>query len=251
MQAQQLNNKVALVTGGSRGIGKAIVEALAQAGAKVAFTYARSKEAADQLAESLSNEYNTTVQGFQSNAADHKAATDTVDEVLKTFGQLDILVNNAGITRDTLLMRMSEQQWDEVLQTNLKSVFNYTKAAIRPMMKARKGSIINISSVVGLQGNAGQANYSASKAGIVGFSKSVAKELGSRNIRVNVIAPGYIATDMTSDLDEKVLDAIKAQTPLGRAGEVQEVAAPVVFLASEAASYITGQVLCTDGGMAM
>jgi 3-oxoacyl-[acyl-carrier protein] reductase len=148
-------------------------------------------------------------------------------------------------------MRMSEQQWDEVLQTNLKSVFNYTKAAIRPMMKARKGSIINISSVVGLQGNAGQANYSASKAGIVGFSKSVAKELGSRNIRVNVIAPGYIATDMTSDLDEKVLDAIKAQTPLGRAGEVQEVAAPVVFLASEAASYITGQVLCTDGGMAM
>lgn len=246
-----LENKVALITGGSRGIGKAIVQALAKAGAHVAFTYARSKEAADTLASTIQAEFSVKAIAIQADAADAQAASDTVDQVVKELGQLDIVVNNAGITRDTLLMRMSEEQWDEVITTNLKSVFNYTKAAIRPMMRARKGSIINISSVVGLQGNAGQANYAASKAGIVGFSKSIAKELGSRNVRVNVVAPGYIKTDMTDQLDEKVLDAIKAQTPLGRAGEVNEIAQPVVFLASDQASYVTGHVFNVDGGMAM
>jgi 3-oxoacyl-[acyl-carrier protein] reductase len=251
MNNQQLAGKNAIVTGGSRGIGKAIVSHFAAAGANVLFTYARSKEAADQLCDELKAKYQVNVLAIQADASKADAAQQTIDEALKAFATVDILVNNAGITRDSLLMRMSESQWDEVMDNNLKSVFNYTKAAIKPMMKARSGSIITISSVVGVQGNAGQANYAASKAGVIGFSKSMAKELGSRNIRVNVVAPGYITTDMTDGLSEKVLDAIKAQTPLGRAGSPEEISNPVVFLASDAASYITGHVLHVDGGMAI
>jgi 3-oxoacyl-[acyl-carrier protein] reductase len=251
MNNQQLAGKNAIVTGGSRGIGKAIVSHFAAAGANVLFTYARSKEAADQLCDELKAKYQVNVLAIQADASKADAAQQTIDEALKAFATVDILVNNAGITRDSLLMRMSESQWDEVMDNNLKSVFNYTKAATKPMMKARSGSIITISSVVGVQGNAGQANYAASKAGVIGFSKSMAKELGSRNIRVNVVAPGYITTDMTDGLSEKVLDAIKAQTPLGRAGSPEEISNPVVFLASDAASYITGHVLHVDGGMAI
>lgn len=251
MDNQQLAGKNAIVTGGSRGIGKAIVSHFAAAGANVLFTYARSKEAADKLSEELKAKYGVNVLAIQADASKADAAQETIDAALSAFETIDILVNNAGITRDSLLMRMSESQWDEVMDNNLKSVFNYTKAAIKPMMKARSGSIITISSVVGVQGNAGQANYAASKAGVIGFSKSMAKELGSRNIRVNVVAPGYITTDMTDGLSDKVLDAIKAQTPLGRAGSPEEISNPVVFLASEAASYITGHVLHVDGGMAI
>lgn len=246
-----LSGKSALVTGGSRGIGRAIATELANLGANVLLTYARSKEPAEQLAKDLTEQFGIKAIALQADASDFAQAQESVDKVITEFGAIDILVNNAGITRDTLLMRMSEEHWDEVISNNLKSVFNYTKAAIKPMMKARAGSVITISSVVGVTGNAGQANYAASKAGVIGFSKSMAKELGSRNIRVNVIAPGYITTDMTDGLSEKVLDAIKAQTPLGRAGEPEEIAKATAFLASDASSYITGHVLHVDGGMAI
>lgn len=187
---------------------------------------------------------------MQADAVSFEAATTVIDEIVGEWGKLDILVNNAGITRDNLILRMSEEEWDDVITTNLKSIFNYSKAVARPMMKNRSGSIINISSVVGLNGNAGQSNYSASKAGIIGFTKSYAKELASRNIRANVIAPGYITTDMTDALSDKVLDGIKAATPLGRAGEAKEIADAVVF-ASDMSTYITGEVIRVDGGMAM
>lgn len=245
-----MKGKRCLVTGGTRGIGRAIVLDLARAGANVAFTYARSKEAAAEVA-SLVEQEGVEALHFQADAVDTARAEEVIASVVDTWGGLDVLVNNAGITRDNLILRMSEEQWDEVIQTNLKSIFNYCKAAVKPMMRARGGSIVNISSVVGLSGNAGQCNYAASKAGIVGFTKSFAKELASRSIRANVVAPGYILTEMTGELDEKVLEAIKTETPLGRAGEPDEIAAAVRFLASDMSSYITGDVLRVDGGMAM
>ncbi|MEX0639227.1 MAG: 3-oxoacyl-ACP reductase FabG, partial [Balneolaceae bacterium] len=188
---------------------------------------------------------------YKADAVDLHPAEEVIDDLVKNWGSLDVLVNNAGITRDNLILRMSEEEWSSVIDTNLKSVFNYSKVAARPMMRSRSGSIINISSVVGLSGNAGQSNYAASKAGIIGFTKSYAKELAARNIRANAIAPGYIRTEMTDRLDESVLQSIEAETPLGRAGEPDEIAAVVSFLASDLASYITGEVIRVDGGMAM
>lgn len=245
-----LSNKNCLVTGGSRGIGKSIAETLGSYGANVAITYARSKEAAENVVNTLKNQ-GVKAMALQADAVDFSKSEDVVQQVAEEFGQIDVLVNNAGITRDNLLLRMSEEQWDEVIDTNLKSVFNYSKAVAKPMMRARGGSIINISSVVGISGNAGQSNYSASKAGIIGFTKSFAKELSSRNIRANVVAPGYITTEMTGELSEKLLESIKKETPLGRAGEPQEIANVVAFLASDLSSYITGDVIRVDGGMAM
>ena len=245
-----LEEKNCLVTGGSRGIGKAISLTLAKFGANVAITYARSADAANEVVKEIEAMGKKAV-ALQADAVNFDEATKVTDEIVSTWGKLDVLVNNAGITRDTLLLRMSENDWDEVITTNLKSIFNYSKACARPMMKNRAGSVINISSVVGLTGNAGQANYSASKAGILGFSKSYAKELASRGVRCNVVAPGYITTDMTETLGNKVLDGIKSATPLGRAGDAKEVADAVVFLASDMSSYITGEIIRVDGGMAM
>jgi 3-oxoacyl-[acyl-carrier protein] reductase len=245
-----LKDKNCLVTGGSRGIGKSIALKLAELGANVAITYSRSSEAADEVVKEI-QAFGVKGVAMQADAVDFTRADEVVTEIVNDWGSLDVLVNNAGITKDNLLLRLDEQAWDDVINTNLKSVFNYSKAATKPMMRARGGSIINISSVVGLSGNAGQSNYAASKAGIIGFTKSFAKELSSRNIRANVIAPGYITTEMTGSLDEKVLEAIKTETPLGRAGEPEEVAHCVAFLASEWSSYITGEVIRVDGGMAM
>jgi len=245
-----LINKNCLVTGGSRGIGKSISELLGSYGANVAITFARSKDAANEVVENI-KKFDVKAVAFQADAVDFSKAEEVVQRVVEEFGQIDILVNNAGITRDNLLLRMTEEQWDEVIDTNLKSVFNYSKAVAKPMMRARGGSVINISSVVGISGNAGQSNYSASKAGITGFTKSFAKELASRNIRANVVAPGYISTEMTGSLDEKLLESIKKETPLGRAGEPDEIANVVAFLASDLSSYITGEVIRVDGGMAM
>ena len=246
----QLQNKVALVTGGTRGIGKAIVFALAEAGADVAFTYRSSKESADIIVAELRSKGRRSV-GYQSDAADHIQANDIVQKVIQEFGRVDILVNNAGITKDGLLMRMSESDWDAVIDTNLKGVFSFTKAVCRQMMSQQAGKIINISSVVGIIGNAGQANYVASKAGVIGFTKSVAKELASRNIQANVVAPGFVETDMTEKLNEKQKEAILAMIPLKRIAKPEEVAGVVRFLASSDADYITGQVFCVDGGMVM
>lgn len=241
-----LEGKKALITGASKGIGRAIATKFAEQGASVAFTYLSSVEKAQALETELSN-LGVTCKAFQSDASDFAAAEDLAKNVLEAFGQIDILVNNAGITKDGLLMRMSEEQWDKVIQTNLKSVFNLTKAVLRPMMKQRAGSIINITSVVGLRGNAGQANYAASKAGIVGFTKSVALELGSRNIRANALAPGFIETEMTQDLANK--EAWLQNIPLKRGGTPEEVADCAVFLGSDMSKYMTGQVLQVDGGM--
>ncbi len=245
-----LEGKVALITGASRGIGKGIAEVFAQQGASVAFTYASSDEKARALENELA-QYGTSIKGYKSDAADFNAAQKLVDDVVSEFGTIDILVNNAGITRDTLLMRMSEEQWDEVIRVNLKSVFNLSKAVIKPMLKARSGSIINMSSVVGVQGNAGQANYAASKAGILGFTKSMAAELGSRNIRCNSIAPGFIETEMTAALDEKVVQQWRDTIPLKRGGTPHDVAQATLFLASDMSAYITGQTLHVCGGMLM
>lgn len=243
-----LNGKVALITGASRGIGRAIAQRFAQEGANVAFTYLSSVEKGQALEDEL-KAFGITAKGYRSDASDHKAAEELVAAVLADFGSLDVLVNNAGITKDGLLMRMSEEQWDTVINVNLKSVFNLTKAAIKPMMKAKAGSIINLTSVVGIRGNAGQANYAASKAGIIGFTKSVALELGSRNIRSNAIAPGFIETEMTGEINEKALEEWKQQIPMKRGGQPDEVADACIFLASNLSRYITGQVLQVDGGM--
>lgn len=242
-----LEGKVALITGGSRGIGKGIVERFAEQGAQVAFTYAGSVEKAAELEKSLSS--TTKIKGFQSDASDFDAAQKLVDDVIAEFGKVDILINNAGITKDGLLLRMSKDDWDVIMKTNLDSVFNLTKAVIKPMMKAKNGSIINMSSVVGIQGNAGQANYAASKAGVIGFTKSVALELGSRNIRCNAIAPGFIETEMTAALDQKVIEEWRNDVPLKRGGMPEDVANACVFLGSDMSSYITGQVLNVCGGL--
>ena len=243
-----LKGKVALITGASRGIGRAMALKFAQEGAAVAFTYLSSVEKGQALEEELRS-YGGEVKGYRSDASDHKAAEELVNQVIADFGKLDVLINNAGITKDGLLMRMTEEQWDTVITVNLKSVFNLTKAAIKPMMKAKSGSIINLTSVVGIRGNAGQANYAASKAGIIGFTKSVALELGSRNIRSNAIAPGFIETEMTGEINEKAIDEWKQQIPMKRGGQPEEVADCAVFLASDLSRYITGQVLQVDGGM--
>lgn len=243
-----LKGKVALITGASRGIGRAIAQRFAQEGAHVAFTYLSSVEKGQALEEEL-RAFGNTVKSYRSDASDYKAAEDLIAAVIADFGTVDVLVNNAGITKDGLLMRMSEEQWDTVITVNLKSVFNLTKAVIKPMMKARSGSIINLTSVVGIRGNAGQANYAASKAGIIGFTKSVALELGSRNVRSNAIAPGFIETEMTGEINAKAVDEWKQQIPLKRGGQPEEVADACVFFASDLSRYITGQVLQVDGGM--
>jgi len=243
-----LEGKVALVTGASKGIGRAIAQKFVEMGAQVAFTYLSSVEKGQALEQELSAG-GGRAKGYRSDAADTAQAEQLVEDVVKEFGKLDIVVNNAGITRDGLLMRMNEEQWDAVINTNLKSVFNVTKAATKHMMRVKSGSLINITSVVGIKGNAGQANYAASKAGIIGFTKSVALELGSRNIRCNAIAPGFIETEMTADLDQKVVDEWRKAIPLKRGGSPEDVANAAVFLASDQASYISGQVLQVDGGM--
>ena len=243
-----LDGKTAIITGASRGIGRGIAEIFASHGANIAFTYSSSVEAAQKLENSL-KEQGVKARGFQSNAADYNEAQKLADEVLAEFGSIDILVNNAGITKDNLLMRMSEEDFDKVIEINLKSVFNLTKAVQRTMLKQRKGSIINISSVVGVKGNAGQSNYAASKAGMIGFTKSIALELGSRNIRCNAIAPGFIETEMTSVLDDKIVQGWRDSIPLKRGGVPEDVANACVFLASDMSAYITGQVINVDGGM--
>ena len=243
-----LESKVAIVTGGSRGIGKSICQTFAENGCDVAFTYNNSKESAENLAKDLKN-IGINAKAYKSDASSYDDATQLVEDVINDFGKIDILVNNAGIKKDNLLMRMDKEDFDSVINTNLSSVFNLTKASIRTFLKQRSGSIINISSVVGVKGNAGQSNYSASKAGIIGFSKSVALELGSRNIRSNVIAPGFIETDMTDSLSEDVINSWKESIPLKRGGDPSDVGNACVFLASDLSSYITGQVLHVDGGM--
>ena len=243
-----LIGKTAIITGASRGIGRGIAKIFVENGCAVAFTFNSNKEAADDLVAELSSE-EVKVKGYKSNAANYNEAQKLVKEVLVDFGSLDILVNNAGITKDNLLMRMSEEDFDQVIEINLKSIFNMTKAIQRTFLKQRHGSLIHMSSVVGVKGNAGQANYAASKAGMIGFSKSVALELGSRNIRSNVIAPGFIETEMTDKLSEEVVQGWRDGIPLKRGGQPEDVANACVFLASDLSSYITGQVLHVDGGM--
>lgn len=245
-----LEDKIVLITGASRGIGKAIARECIDHGAKVAFTYLSSGDRAKALEKELTAN-GGYAKGFKSDASDFNQAQKLVEQVVEEFGTIDVLVNNAGITRDTLLMRMSEEQWDEVINTNLKSAFNLTKAVQRPMLKARKGSIINMSSVVGVSGNSGQANYAASKAGLIGFTKSVAQELGSRSIRCNAIAPGFIETEMTESLDPKVVEDWRASIPLKRGGTPKDVADLTVFLGSDMSDYITGQTVNVCGGMLM
>ena len=243
-----LTGKTSIITGASRGIGKGVALVFAQHGSNVAFTYSSSVEAANQLEKELKT-FGVNAKGYQSNAADFNASQKLSDQVLQEFGAIDVLVNNAGITKDNLLMRMSEEDFDQVIEVNLKSVFNMTKAVQRTMLKQRKGSIINMSSVVGVKGNAGQTNYAASKAGIIGFSKSVALELGSRNIRSNVIAPGFIETEMTAKLDDQKVAEWRSAIPLKRGGTPKDIANACVFLASDLSLYVTGQTLNVDGGM--
>lgn len=243
-----LEGKTALVTGASKGIGRRIAEKFAEHGASVAFTYLSSVEKGQALEQEL-QAAGTKIKGYRSDASKFDEAEKLISDIVSDFGTIDIVVNNAGITKDGLLMRMSEENWDEVLGVNLKSVFNVTKAASKVMMKNRTGVFINMSSVVGVQGNAGQSNYAASKAGIIGFSKSIAKELGSRNIRTNVVAPGFIRTEMTDILDAGVVEGWIQDIPLKRAGETDDVANVCVFLASDMSAYVTGQVLSVCGGM--
>ncbi len=245
-----LEGKTALITGASRGIGEAIAKKFAEHGANIAFTYLSSDEKARALENTLRT-YGIKAIGYKSNAASYAEAEHLIENVVMEFQKIDVVINNAGITRDGLLLRMSEQQWQEVIDTNLKSVFNITKHATKHMLKARSGSIINMSSVVGIFGNSGQANYSASKAGIIGFTKSIAKELGSRNIRCNAIAPGYIDTEMTDKLTPEVKAKFLADIPLGRFGSTSEVADLCIFLGSDMSNYITGQVLTVCGGLSI
>ena len=243
-----LEGKVALVTGGTRGIGRAIVLKLASAGASIAFTGQRESEALRQTESEVAN-MGVKCKAYISNASDYTLTQELVSEIHKEFGKVDILVNNAGITKDTLLMRMSEEQWDDVINVNLKSTFNFTKAVVPIMARQRQGSIVNISSIVGLNGNPGQANYAASKAGIIGLTKSVAKEMGARNLRVNAIAPGFIATEMTDALPQEVKDDYAKRISLRRLGQGEDIANVVLFLASDLAGYVTGEVITVDGGM--
>lgn len=243
-----LDGKVALVTGGSRGIGKAIALKFASEGADVVFTYLSNKAAAEQTEQEL-GQFGHRVKAYASDASSFESAHELVKQVIEDFSRIDILVNNAGITRDTLLMRMTEQQWDEVLNGNLKSAFNFTHSVVPLMARQRAGSIISLSSVVGIAGNAGQANYAASKAGIIALSTSVAKEVGSRNVRCNCIAPGFIDTDMTSSLPEELRKEWAKTIPLRRCGTPEEVANVALFLASDLSSYVTGQVIHCCGGM--
>jgi 3-oxoacyl-[acyl-carrier protein] reductase len=244
-----LQGKTALVTGGSRGIGAAIVRKFAAEGANVAFSFLSSEEKAQALAAEVAESTGVKVMAYRSDASDFTQSGNLVKDVIRDFGRIDILVNNAGITRDTLMLRMTEQQWDEVINANLKSVFNLTKHALRPMLSAKSGSIINVSSIVGISGNAGQANYAASKAGIFGFTKSIAKEVGSRSIRCNAIAPGFIETEMTHGLDEKTKETYLAGIPLKRFGSGEEVANVCVFLGADLSSYVSGQVLSVCGAL--
>lgn len=243
-----LKGKTALVTGASKGIGRSIALKYAEQGANVAFTYLSSVEQGQALEAELASK-GVKAKGFRSDASDYAQAEKLINDVVAEFGSLDILVNNAGITQDTLLLRMSEEQWDKVINVNLKSCFNTVKAATKPMMKQKSGSIINMTSVVGLKGNAGQANYAASKAGIIGFTKSVALELGSRGIRSNAIAPGFIETEMTAVLDPKTVQSWRDAIPLKRGGRPEDVADACVFLGSDMSTYISGQVIQVDGGM--
>lgn len=243
-----LEGKTALVTGASKGIGRAVALKFADQGANVAFTYLSSVEKGEALVKEL-EEKGITAKGYRSDASDFDAAQQLIDSVVADFGSLDILVNNAGITKDNLLLRINEADWDDVINVNLKSCFNTVKAATKTMMKQRSGSIINMTSVVGLKGNAGQSNYAASKAGILGFTKSVALELGSRGVRSNAIAPGFIETEMTEKLDEKVVQSWRDAIPLKRGGSPDDVADACVFLGSDMSKYITGQVIQVDGGM--
>ena len=243
-----LKDKVAVITGASRGIGRGIAIEFAKQGCNVAFTYSKSAEQANELVVEL-NKFNVDVKGYKSDASSFSASELLIEEVLKDFSSIDVLVNNAGITKDNLLMRLSEQDFDDVIKVNLKSVFNMTKAILKTFLKQRKGSLIHMSSVVGVKGNAGQSNYSASKAGIIGFSKSIALELGSRNIRSNVIAPGFIETEMTKKLSEEIVEKWINGIPLKRGGTPEDIANACIFLASDLSSYITGQVLNVDGGM--
>ncbi len=244
------NGKVALITGGARGIGKAIAEKFASLGATVAVADLNLDQA-QSTAQELQDRYGRPTTAVQVNVSEHENARQMVDQVIQTFGKIDILVNNAGVTRDTLILRMEEKDWDIVLGVNLKGVFNCSKAVVRPMIKQRSGRIVNISSVSGLAGQAGQTNYSASKAGVIGFTKALAREVASRNITVNAVAPGFIPTALTVDLPEELKEAILKTTPMGRMGTPEEVANAVAFFASDEASYITGQVLSVDGGMVM
>ncbi|CAM3303556.1 3-oxoacyl-[acyl-carrier-protein] reductase [Flavobacterium longum] len=243
-----LQGKTVIITGASRGIGKGIAEVFAAHGANVAFTYSASAESALALENEL-NQLGIKAKGYQSDAADFAQAENFVNAVVEDFGSVDVLINNAGITKDNLLMRMSEEDFDKVIAVNLKSVFNMTKAIQKTFLKQRSGSIINMSSVVGVKGNAGQANYAASKAGVIGFTKSVALELGSRNIRCNAIAPGFIETEMTAKLNAEVVQGWRDSIPLKRGGTTQDVANACLFLASDMSAYVTGQVLNVDGGM--
>ena len=243
-----LENKVVLITGGSRGIGEAIAKRFAEQGASVAFTYHSSEERAKKV-ETEIQAMGVKAKAYQSDASSFEAAELLVKTVLEDFEKVDVLINNAGITKDNLMLRMNEEQWDKVVNTNLKSVFNLTKHMLRPMLKARSGSIINMSSVVGVFGNAGQANYAASKAGIIGFSKSIAKEVGSRGIRCNAVAPGFIETDMTDELNEKTKEAFLASIPMKRLGAAEEVADVCVFLGSDMSKYVSGQTISVCGAL--
>lgn len=243
-----LEGKVAIITGATRGIGKGVAEVFAKHGAQIAFTYVSSEEQAKEVEKTLVS-FGVKAKGYKSNAADFKQAEQFINDVVAEFGRIDVIVNNAGITRDGLLMRMSEENWDDVINTNLKSVFNITKAALKTLLGQRSGSIINMSSVVGIEGNAGQSNYAASKAGAIGFTKSIAQELGSRNIRCNAICPGFIETEMTAQLNQDIMKGWIEDIPMKRPGTPEDVANAALFLASDLSLYVTGQTLNVCGGM--